>query len=312
MNLLLFTITLAIVAALSSFLDIEKKSKNYKIKNILIGIFLVGTIISSIFQFRASEKDKRESEKKDSAFVKSQKDLIELQIKNKKESDSLDNVIISLNNKLDNKTEDLLEVSDKALKSQSEYIKYTNGSDLPELGFVFRSNNLFSIFFKNSSDYPIYNAKAVVKDFDLILERCPHQIKGNKFIFFKVCYDPYISDYNIGTISPYKESLIDHKYFFGDTHHYVAEFKTTRKTYIFYFIVNYRTIYFNTVYRVYELSNSGKQSFIKEYYATTTLDDNHLTNKPYPTKEFKVGPKFSDKYWEDKFHMSLTHEITNW
>ncbi|WP_144283539.1 hypothetical protein [Chryseobacterium echinoideorum] len=311
MTLLLFTITLAIVAALSSFLDIEKKSKNYKIKNILIGIFLIGTIISSIFQFKTSEDDKIESKKKDSAFVKSQKDLINLQIKNKKESDSLDNIIISLNNKLDSKTEDLLNYSNKTLKSQSEYIKYSNGSDLPELGFVFRSNNQFSIFFKNSSNYPIYNGKAMIKDFDLILERCPFQIKGNKIIFFKNCYDPYISEYNIGTISPNKENFIDQKYFFGNTHHYIAEFKTIQKTYLFYFIVNYRAIYFNTVYRVYELKNNGKKDFIKESYATTTLD-NYLINEPYSTKEFKFGPKFSDKYWEDKFHISLIQETTNW
>ncbi|WP_175623523.1 hypothetical protein [Chryseobacterium schmidteae] len=115
MTLLFFTVILAIVAAISSLLDIEKKSKNFKIKNTFIYIFLLGTIIASILQYRESESDKVIAGKKDSAFIKSQSDIIQLQIKNKKESDSLDNIIIALNNQLDGKTEELMKSSMETL-----------------------------------------------------------------------------------------------------------------------------------------------------------------------------------------------------
>lgn len=310
MSLLIITIILAAFAATSSFLEIEKKSKFYIAKYILVTIFFLGTSIASIFQFKQTQAESIKSDKKDSAFAKSQSDIISLQKINKKESDSLDHIIISLNNKLNNKTEDLLNSSEQTRISQNNYIKYSQGSDLPVLGFTYRNNSEFTINFHNDSKYPIYNSRITIKDYDKILE-CPHWIYNRTLTFVKFCYDKFIFNKEIGTIASQSRIDVQEKYNSYGTHHYIVEFTTTSKNFIFYCIVNKRNYHFNYAYRVYELLKSNEKVFIKEIYSRNNVFGKYDYRQPNESTN-DIEFRFNDEYWEQKFQPKLKHTVTDY
>lgn len=297
MGLLIAIFISTIISGYISYSDIENNSRKYKLRRAAVVIFSFVTILVSLFQYLESEQEKNKVEaervkadEKTNQILKLNAELISTQKRNKKESDSLNYIIIHLNEKVSGKTESLLSITEKYSNEQKKFIDYNIGADVPYIKLRPIKPNFFTIDIQNPSKNPIYDAQAILLDFDEMLNICNPKI-DQKVTMSARCYDGLIKFWDIGTLSGKQWIVYDKKIIADENlHRYQMQFRTTNKAYISYFFVKIIDNYFYWTMRLYQHDyKTGHKTLIHEHQA---------------------GLKFSDKYWIDSFYTNKEFVLT--
>lgn len=141
-------------------------------------------IIAAWYQYQEKESQRIEKEKQTKKADDFQSELL-------KKTQSLDSANIEirkLQSELLEKTTTLLNESKEVQRIQDESIKFMTGEGIPTVNFFIRPDGSYSPIIYNKTNYPIYDVRFRIDNFDEII-KCKTKLVGDNFLIDRDCID---------------------------------------------------------------------------------------------------------------------------
>ena len=236
-------------------------------------------ILAAWYQYQDKENEKIE---KDIQKKKADDFQTEL-IKKTLSLDLANSEIKRLQAELIKKTSQLLNESKTVQQIQNESLKFMTGDGPPTLGFFIRSDGTYSPVLFNKTNYPIYDLRFRIDDFDQII-KCRTKIVDDALVIDQDCINKYSQEVGPLFLAPGQSQGFNYYMSRGQTFKHVRIQVITRKQVFIYLCVLYHAegdqIRFRT--RIYTSTKD---------YRLKLLDENEQGIKP-----------FDQSYWNEHFY----------